>query len=189
MCRVFFRVVSVSCDNSKHETSYILCIFIVCDYFFRKKAEDIIFYIFYTRNCITHYISSGVCIIYNISSRVKLSEKLILFIGFIALLIFNALISFIIAHGLLGAATYKLMFYTTIASDGYNLGYLKFFIIMCMASYFFFSDKFKNYKSLIWYGSLLYAILIPIPILSQRLLLLLVAFLNGYLMFFRFIKY
>ncbi|HBT7784053.1 TPA: EpsG family protein [Klebsiella pneumoniae] len=167
----------------------ISCVFLLYAITFFVRKQKILFSIFFILAIVSHTTSVLVFALFIIFLQgSNFQKKLILFIGFIALLIFNALISFIIAHGLLGAATYKLMFYTTIASDGYNLGYLKFFIIMCMASYFFFSDKFKNYKSLIWYGSLLYAILIPIPILSQRLLLLLVAFLNGYLMFFSFYK-
>lgn len=167
----------------------ISCGFLLFAITFFIRKQKISFVLFFILSVIAHTTSIIVFILFIIFIQgSKFQRKLVLFLGFIALLIFNALIGFIISHGLLGAATYKLLYYTTIASDGYNLGYLKFFIIMCAASYFFFSEKHAAYKQLIWYGTLLYAILIPIPILSQRLLLLLVAFLNGYLMFFSFYK-
>ncbi|TDQ24896.1 EpsG-like putative glucosyltransferase [Raoultella sp. BIGb0149] len=176
----------VTTQNMRQAISCGLLLFAIT-FFIRK--QKIPFLSFLILAIIAHTTSIIVFVLFIIFLQgTKFQKKIVLFMGFIALLIFNALIGFIISHGLLGAATYKLLYYTTIASDGFNLGYLKFFIIMCAASYFFFSEKHQAYKQLIWYGTLLYAILLPIPILSQRLLLLLVAFLNGYLMFFSFYK-
>jgi hypothetical protein len=90
---------------------------------------------------------------------------------------------------LLGAATYKLMFYTKLSGGAsLDIGYLKFFFIMIFTAPIFFNTEENKYKSLIFYGTFIYFVLIPIPVISHRLLLLMVAFMNGYLMFLSFYR-
>ena len=96
---------------------------------------------------------------------------------------FNVLIGYAISTGALGAATYKLIYYTSDIQVSAGIGYLKFLILIVGFSFFFFSKEHNEYKSLAIFGALIYAILMPIPVLPYRFLLLLVTYLLGYLLF------
>ncbi|HFZ6133061.1 TPA: hypothetical protein ACILL6_005555, partial [Klebsiella pneumoniae] len=94
-------------------------------------------------------------------------------------------------YNLLGASTYKLLYYADTSGRSVDIGYLKFLIISFFAGLFLCkndslqADRFRN---LLFCGTILYLIFMPIPTLSFRFLMLLVVFYNGLIMFYAFKK-
>lgn len=102
--------------------------------------------------------------------------------------------TYILSSGLLGVATYKLDYYNQDIGD-LGHGYIVHMLFLMTFSYLFISEKWKEFRSLIFFGGLTYFILFPIPLASDRILMPLTSFMLGFLIFIslgrysRFLRY
>jgi len=168
----------------------ISCVFVLfaINYFFEKKKALYLLFLFLS--VIAHTSAIIVFPLFIILLNGSNKTKWIIICACLAFLIlFNVAIAFIISNNLLGASTYKLLYYSDVSGRTVDIGYLKFLIISVIASFFLFDKnnlELGKYKSLLYFGTAIYLILMPIPTLSFRFLMLLVVFYNGVLMFFSF---
>ncbi|HGF5711689.1 TPA: EpsG family protein [Klebsiella pneumoniae] len=180
-------VYAVTTQNMRQAISCVFLLFAIT--YFRDKRW-FLFLIYFMLAFVAHTTAIVVLAIFIIlMSDNSYRKKTLALTALFASLFFNIIIGIIISHNLLGAATYKLMFYTKLSGGAsLDIGYLKFFFIMIFTAPLFFNTEENKYKSLIFYGTFIYFVLIPIPVISHRLLLLMVAFMNGYLMFLSFYR-
>ncbi|HHT0120132.1 EpsG family protein [Raoultella ornithinolytica] len=179
-------VLAVTTQNMRQAVSCVFLLFAIT-YFLDKKR--LLFIIFFIISITAHTTALVILPLFVVLLKgSKIQKNSIAIIALMFSLLFSVFISIIISSGVLGAATYKLLFYSDMESSGFELGYLKYLIITCAAGLFYFSTNHKEYKSLLFYGTFIYAVLAPIPVVSHRLLLLMVAFMNGYLMFLAFYR-
>ncbi|HIE9075545.1 TPA: EpsG family protein [Klebsiella variicola subsp. variicola] len=179
-------ILAVTTQNMRQAVSCAFLLFAISYFLDKKRLLFVLFFILSITAHTTAIIILPIFLILLGNSSFK-RNGLVLF-ALIASLLFSVFISIIISSGLLGAATYKLLFYSDMQSSGFEIGYLKYLIITCAAGLLYFSPNHKEYKNLLLYGTFIYAVLAPIPVVSHRLLLLMVAFLNGYLMFLAFYR-
>lgn len=179
--------VIVFTQNMRQAISCVFVLFAI-NYFLEKK--NILWMFFLCMATISHTSSLIVFPLFLTFLGNSRKAKIVIVLACLSfLLLFNVAISFIISNSLLGASTYKLLYYTDVTGRSVDIGYLKFLIISLLASFFFFdknNDDLKKYKNLLYYGTAIYIILMPIPTLSFRFLMLLVVFYNGVLLFFSF---
>ncbi|MFS6931855.1 EpsG family protein [Klebsiella oxytoca] len=179
-------VLAVTTQNMRQAVSCVLLLFAISFFLDKKRFYFTLFFILSITAHATAFIILPIFLILLGNSSFK-KNGLAVF-ALISSLLFSVFIGIIISSGLLGAATYKLLFYSDMQTGAFEIGYLKYLIITCAAGIFYFSPNHKQYKSLLLYGTFIYAVLAPIPVVSHRLLLLMVAFLNGYLMFLAFYR-
>ncbi|BEN15160.1 MULTISPECIES: EpsG family protein [Serratia] len=179
-------VFAVTTQNMRQAISCVFLLYVITFYFERKW---LLFYVFLFLATTSHVTALLIFPLFTIlmgenERRKKILAATAVFVS----LFFNIVIGIIIAKGLLGTATYKLLFYADVDSGDMTLGYLKYLFITCVVGIFYFSPEHKKYKSLLFYGTFIYFVLTPIPVVSHRLLMLMVAFMNGYLMFLAFFR-
>lgn len=179
-------VFAVTTQNMRQAISCVFLLYVIT-YFFEKRW--LLFSIFLFLATISHITALFifplfVALMGDNQKRKKIIAGAALFIS----LSFNIVIGIIISKGLLGAATYKVLFYSDVDAGDFEIGYLKYLLITCFFGFFYFSSNHKNYKSLLFYGTFIYFVLAPIPVISHRLLLLMVSFMNGFLMFLAFYR-
>lgn len=170
----------------------ISCVFLLyaVSFFLNKKIT--LFIIFWLMAIVSH--TTAILVLPLSLTIMKGSKRLRLVLIFTCVgisVLFNVVIAFLISHNLLGSSTYKLLYYSDTSGVSVDIGYMKFLLISIVASYLFFDKNDinkKEYKNLLYYGSLIYLILIPIPTLPFRIMMLLVVFYNGLLMFYSFYK-
>ncbi|BEO60508.1 hypothetical protein SMQE30_09310 [Serratia marcescens] len=179
-------VFAVTTQNMRQAISCVFLLYVITFYFDRKWLLLSVFLFLATISHITAlFIFPLFVMLMGENTRRK---RLIAGAALCISLFFNIVIGIIIAKGLLGAATYKLLFYSDVDSGDMTLGYLKYLFITCSVGFFYFAPGHQRYKSLLFYGTFIYFVLSPIPVISHRLLLLMVAFMNGYLMFLAFYR-
>lgn len=166
--------------------STIFCLFALSFYFRGNKKGFILFFVL---ACISHLSALIVVPMFIIFMRHKLLSVGIVCCTVLFSFIFSLLLPVIISHNLLGAASYKLGFYTITDIDGFDLSsYFKFLIITVLSGLFFFAEGKPEIKRVILFGGLVYIALLPIPLASDRAMMLLAALLPGYMFFFSFYK-
>ncbi|HHP5601965.1 TPA: EpsG family protein [Klebsiella pneumoniae] len=117
------------------------------------------------------------------NKRIKL---ILLSIILLISVFFGAFISVALSLNIFGAATYKLLYYTsTEITQVSELGIdnLKFLFICVILSFFFFARDKIEYKSLLLYGIIIFIALLPIPVLPARFMFLVYYYLIGYILF------
>ncbi|EIY4988338.1 TPA: EpsG family protein [Klebsiella quasipneumoniae subsp. similipneumoniae] len=128
---------------------------------------------------------------YFIMEGSKKTRLIIIIVSLGFLLAFNIAIGIIISYNLLGASTYKLLYYADSTGRSVDIGYLKFLIISFFAALVLCKNdsvQSNRFRNLLFCGTILYLIFMPIPTLSFRFLMLLVVFYNGLTMFYAFTK-
>ncbi|MEH0869087.1 EpsG family protein [Serratia liquefaciens] len=112
---------------------------------------------------------------------------LIVCVFFVSL--FTIFLSYITGSNLLGAATYKFNYYASTELAGFNLdSFFKFLVIM-WAGAILFRDKInEKWNNLLFFGGALYIIFLPLPLASDRILMVMVSYLPGFLMFISFYR-
>jgi hypothetical protein len=140
----------------------------------------------------THLTAIPIYFIIRVFTEASTKFKIIA-LGGIAFLVvtFQFIVGAIVGGNLLGNASFKLIFYTNTQSEGFQI--LSFFfvlVIMIVASRFFFDSnkELKGWKSLITWGGIAYLVLLPIPMASDRLFMVMSIFMMGYLLFLSFSK-
>lgn len=119
--------------------------------------------------------------------RYKKYIILLISIGFVSL--FTIFLSYVLGSSLLGAATYKFNYYASTELSGFNLdSFFKFLIIMWCGAIFFRSKVNERWNSLLVFGGAMYIIFLPLPLASDRILMLMVSYLPGFLMFIAFYR-
>lgn len=179
-------VLAVTTQNMRQAVSCVFLLFAISYFLDKRKLLFIFFFVLSITAHATAVIILPLFVILLGDSSFKKNGLAIFAV--MASLLFSMFISIVISSGILGAATYKLLFYSDMQTGGFEVGYLKYLIITCAAGLLYFSPNHRQYKSLLLYGTFIYAVLAPIPVVSHRLLLLMVAFLNGYLMFLAFYR-
>ncbi|MBP1128771.1 hypothetical protein JOE25_000314 [Serratia sp. PL17] len=179
-------VFAVTTQNMRQAISCVFLLYVIT-YFFERKW--LLFFIFLFLSTIAHITALFIFPLFVIlmgenEKRKKVIAVAALFIS----LSFSVVIGIIISKGLLGTATYKVLFYSDVDAGDLEIGYLKYLFITCFFGFFYFSPNHKNYKSLLFYGTFIYFVLAPIPVISHRLLLLMVSFMNGFLMYLAFYR-
>lgn len=169
-------VFAVTTQNMRQAISCVFLLYVIT-YFFERKW--LLFFIFLFLSTIAHITALFIFPLFVIlmgenEKRKKVIAVAALFIS----LSFSVVIGIIISKGLLGTATYKVLFYSDVDAGDLEIGYLKYLFITCFFGFFYFSPNHKNYKSLLFYGTFIYFVLAPIPVISHRLLLLMVSFMN-----------
>ncbi|EFK6611725.1 TPA: O144 family O-antigen polymerase [Escherichia coli] len=166
--------------------SSVFCLFAISFFLRKERLSFIIFYLLAISSHLTAIIIVPMFIIFMKNKKISM----LICLGMFAFSgVFSLLLPFIVAHNLFGEMSYKFAFYTFTSLAGYDLSsYFKFLVITVIAGYFFFDNKNKYLKPLIYYGGLAYIALLPIPLASDRMLMVLAALLPGYILFFSFYK-
>ncbi|EMH4162840.1 EpsG family protein [Pluralibacter gergoviae] len=144
---------------------------------------------FFFLACISHLTSIVIFPLFILlMSNLKSIKTSIVISSLLASIFFSTLIIILSKSGILGVASYKLLFYASGDAEVNGLAFPSFakFLLPCMFfSIFFFSgqEEHTRYKSLLIYGTLSYIALSLVPVLPNRLYNLLGAFYVGYLFF------
>lgn len=156
-------------------------------WFEKKKVPFIIFFalaIFSHLSAVLVFL-----VLTTLMGKNKSRKNILLIISIVFVSLFTLFLSFIIGGHLLGAATYKLNYYTSTELSGFNFdSFFKFLVIMWCGAILFRSENNHKWNSLLVYGGAIYIIFLPIPLASDRMLMLMVSFLPGFLMFFSFYR-
>lgn len=157
-------------------------------YYSRSKIKSI----FFTALSIcTHLTSIPILFIINMFKGDSTKNKTIALIFIIVLVLaFQFIAGAIVSGNLLGSASFKFQYYTGDDQlEGVRI--LSFFfalVIMMIAGIFFFdtNKELRKWKSLIIWGGAAYFVLLPIPLASDRLFMIMSVFMMGYLLFLSF---
>ncbi|HAT2867928.1 TPA: hypothetical protein I8374_002379 [Serratia marcescens] len=137
----------------------------------------------------THLTSIPIYFIIRIFSGSKTGPKVI-GLGFIVLLVisFQFLVGAIVAQNLLGVASFKFQYYLDKDTTINLLAFFFSLMIMIAAGSFYFdkNENLKKWRSFILWGGAAYILLLPIPMASDRLFMVMSVFLMGYLLFLSF---
>lgn len=153
-----------------------------------KKSKG---YIFCLIGCIFHLTALPfVFLFYNLMYG-KRKTKLAIVISFVVFgLLFSVFLNFISSGAVFSVIASKFLYYKQNTTSGVSSAYYwKILLLACGGTYFF-SDKNSNndFKSLLYYGTIVYISLINIPFASDRTLMILVIFYLGVIFFFSFYK-
>nr|EKW6621500.1 EpsG family protein [Pluralibacter gergoviae] len=160
----------------------VVALYALTAYFSKKRF---VFFTLYIISSLFHLTSLIVIPLYIVFYRGKKISYIVLVIMILMGSVFSMLLPFILSHNLLGAATYKLGYYTVTSAHGWDFStYFKFLIITLCLSYFFSSKENSNINRFTWFTCVVYLALMPIPLASDRFLLLTSSVLSGYLLFF-----
>lgn len=166
--------------------STIFCLFAL-SFFCRGNKKG--FLLFFLLACISHLSALIVIPMFIVFMRHKALSILLVCCTIFFSFVFSLLLPMIISHNLLGAASYKLGFYTITDMSGFDFtSYFKFWVITVLSGFFFFLEGKEYLKRIILFGGLVYIALLPIPLASDRALMLLAALLPGYMLFFSLYK-
>ncbi|MGU9863630.1 EpsG family protein [Klebsiella quasipneumoniae subsp. quasipneumoniae] len=154
----------------------------------RRKTLRFIFLL--VVGSIFHLTTVVVVLIFVILAFGSKKQKLVLLcsVAFISFL-FKIVVGFILSGGLLSVASYKAEYYQQTTKLGFHLsGAFKFLFPATIAALFFSSSKFKKINNVLFFGMVLYIILLPMPAMSDRMLMPLTFFAIGTAIFFSFYK-
>lgn len=155
-------------------------------YLNKSKIKTVFFTAF---AIVTHLTAIPIYFILRVFSGNNTGHK-ILGLGFIALIVFcfRLFVSTIVTQNLLGVASFKFQYYL---DRGNSITLLAFFfslMIMIIAGSYFFdkNENLRSWRSLIVWGGAAYIMLLPIPLASDRLFMVMSVFMMGYLLFLSF---
>lgn len=155
-------------------------------YLNKSKFKTVVFTAFAVA---THLTAIPIYFILRIFTGNNIGHK-ILGLGLVAILVFSfrLLVNTIVAQNLLGVASFKLEYYLGRDSAITLLAFFFSLMIMIIAGYYFFdkNENLKNWRSLIVWGGAAYIILLPIPLASDRLFMVMSVFMMGYLLYLSF---
>lgn len=174
----------VTTQSMRQAISSCLVLFTISMYRKRQKKSALVFYILSACAHTTGLIFAPLFSILMYGTK-KIKMTLL---GTVLLmsLFFGVFITVAISLNLFGAATYKLLYYTSteIAQAGeLSIDNLKFLFICIILSIFFFAQDKPEYRSLLQYGLIIFVALLPIPVLPARFMFLLYYYLIGYILF------
>ena len=181
-------VFSVAVTSQLIRQSFSTCFLLFAITFYREGKKSYILFLFVA--FIFHVTALPFFFLYNvISGDNEKKKKVIAILLFLFSASFLSIATFLYGSGALGSATYKLEYYLTgggvdqkLTIDG-----LKFVAGNFFFAYFLMNkDKYSVAWNFIKYGFIYYVLLIPIPLASERGLLLIVTFLPGVLLYFAF---
>ncbi|AYU89687.1 hypothetical protein CS371_14585 (plasmid) [Serratia marcescens] len=121
-------------------------------------------------------------------SEDRKKKNLMVLFFLVVLVLFSLLVKFSSSFtGLpvIGILAFKLEYYGRVSLFSFDRidSYVKYLVVMLIASIFFFSEKHKDWKSLLYYGGAIYIIWLPIPLMSGRIFLMLGTVALGYIIF------
>jgi hypothetical protein len=166
-------------------TAFVL--YAVSFWFEKKKVSFVIFFAL----AIFSHLSAALLffVITILMGDNKPRKYMVLLVSAAFVSLFTVFLSFITGSNLLGAATYKFNYYASTDLSGFNLdSFFKFLVIMWGAALIFRSKNNEKWNSLLFFGGALYVIFLPLPLASDRMLMLMVSFLPGFLMFISFYR-
>lgn len=164
----------------------VVALYSLTAYFGRKKFT---FFILYIVASLFHLTSLIIIPLYIIFYKGKKISYIVVVSIILLGSFFSILLPIILSHNLLGAATYKLGYYTVTAAQGWDFStYFKFLVITLFLSFFFSSNENSNINRFTWFTCVVYLALMPIPLAADRFLLLTSSILSGYLLFFSAFK-
>ena len=170
--------------------SYSTCFLLFAISFYQAKDKKYLVFLFLA--FIFHVTALPFFFLYNIilgkNDKIKNIIAVVLFLLSISFLtVFN----YLYGLGVLGSASQKLEYY--LAGGGeqqYFIDGLKYVMLNFIVGFFFIDkEKYPKEWNLIKYCFIYYVLLIPIPLASERGLLLIVTFLPGVLMYFAFNRF
>ncbi len=157
-------------------------------YYSRSKIKSIFFT---ALSIFTHLTSIPILFIINMFKGDSTRNKTIALVFIVVLVLaFQFIVGAIVSGNLLGSASFKFKYYTSDDQlEGVRI--LSFFfalVIMMIAGIFFFdtNKELRKWKSLIIWGGGAYFVLLPIPLASDRLFMIMSVFMMGYLLFLSF---
>ncbi|HBR1047236.1 TPA: EpsG family protein [Klebsiella pneumoniae] len=160
----------------------IICLYAIT-MFFNKKYK--IFLCLYLLAIISHLSSLILLPLYLIFLKKNKLSYVVLVLIFLFSLSFTVLINYFLSYNLLGAATYKLGYYTITDARGWDLStYFKFLVLTFIFSISHFHPQRGELKFFFWGTAAIYLVLLPIPLASDRFLMLISVVLPGYLLFY-----
>ncbi|HDS1115698.1 EpsG family protein [Pluralibacter gergoviae] len=175
----------------RQEFGSVFLIFALSFYFEKKYYKS---FAFLFLACIAHLTSIIIFPLFIIlMSNWKSLKNSLVISSLLASVFFSTLIIILSNTGVLGVASYKLLFYANGDAGVNGLAFPSFakFLLPCVFfAMFFFSSEEEHikYKSLLVYGTFCYISLSLVPVLPNRLYNLLGAFYIGYLFFLSFYK-
>ncbi|HBM3165741.1 TPA: EpsG family protein, partial [Klebsiella michiganensis] len=162
-------------------------VFVLFSISYFEKGNKFKFSLFFILASISHMVSIVIIpLVIIIKRNNKKINALIAVLAILFSVFFPIVTLIIVQYNLLGSASIKMLYYFAIpngVSGGLITTFTKLLIIMMLFGWFFFSNMHKNYKSLMFFGGIIYLSLLPIPQASERLLQILSTFLVGYLAF------
>lgn len=167
--------------------STVFVLYAVSFWFEKKKLSFVIFFALAIFSHLSAVLLSFVIIVLMGDNKFRKYMVLIVSAAFVSL--FTVFLSYITGSNLLGAATYKFNYYASTDLSGFNLdSFFKFLVIMWCGAIFFRSKNNEKWNSLLFFGGALYVIFLPLPLASDRMLMLMVSYLPGFLMFISFYR-
>ncbi|WP_185741771.1 EpsG family protein [Serratia marcescens] len=167
--------------------STVFLLYALSLWFERKKAPFIIFFALAIFSHLSSLLLFFIITTLMGDNRYKKYMILMISAGFVSL--FTIFLSYVLGSNLLGAATYKFNYYASTELSGFNLdSFFKFLVIMYCGAILFREKANAKWNSLLVYGGALYIIFLPLPLASDRILMLMVSYLPGFLMFIAFYR-
>lgn len=186
-CALGFMIAVSSTQIMRQFISSVLMLYAVSTYYKRQYKTFLIF-LFMASVCHLSALVLTPLYILLMSSH-KRYKKILIVTLIVFSVMFSLIVSFAITHNLLGIATYKLMFYMEgDSTQDIVFTRIKYLIVAIFLGLLWFSSNNDRYKSLLYYGTLSYIIMMPIPVVSDRVFFLLSYILLGYMYFLSTVK-